>query len=222
MNIVFTKWDSRGEVHVLIDGKEYQFTVDAAMIPQWQRVAKYRPGKVFNEIKGTGKLMKEEGGDTMNTSAPKKAMNPVELVNNYKYAGFAADRELHVCPDCRQVYAARAARGKGKSNIGLVVKAAKKLYIFRKEGRKAIAACPCGFRRVEGGMESHSRQWLEEFGDNPITTKPENTPQVTEGPDVPSESCKCQAIRKDGTRCPNHVKPGTAYCGVHKNYKPNF
>jgi len=159
----------------------------------------------------------------MNTSAPKKAMNPVALVNNYKDAGFVADRDRHVCPDCRQVYAARAARGKGKSNIGLVVKAAKKLYIFRKEGRKAVAACPCGFRRVEDGMVSHSRQWLGEFGaEQSHASEPENTPQVAAAATPPPESCKCQAIRKDGTRCPNHAKPSTAYCGVHKNYKPNF
>ena len=158
-----------------------------------------------------------------NTPAPKKAMNHVELTNTYKNAGFVADLDRHVCPDCRQVYAARKARGKGEFNIGLVVKAAKKLYIFRKEGRKPIAACPCGFRKVEGGAVSHSRQWLEEFGaDRSHTSEPENTPQVAAATAPPSESCKCQAIRKDGTRCPNHTKPGTAYCGVHKNYKPSF
>lgn len=32
----------------------------------------------------------------------------------------------------------------------------------------------------------------------------------------------CMAVKKDGTGCTNKAKPGSRYCGVHKNHKPLF
>jgi len=51
-DIFFVAWDTKyGQIDVNIRGQRYVYRADPTFIPGWIRQAKYRPGRVLNDIK---------------------------------------------------------------------------------------------------------------------------------------------------------------------------
>lgn len=199
--INYLSWDSYGTVVVKINHVIYTYTVDAAMIPEWQRTAVHKPWKVFNEIKRTGSLQKrEEREDKM-----AKAMHRIQLVKSYEKVGYKADTKKCMCPDCYAVNVNRAGKNKKRSvDMDLMKKASRKVFLFHKDGSPSVAACPCGFRKTSDGKIQHSQQFIEEFGEKKAEVKPASNTAI------------CTAKKADGSPCTFKALPGSDRCGVHK------
>jgi hypothetical protein len=50
-NIQFLRWSSDGIVSVNINGNRYEYQADPVYFGNWQRLAKYKPFAVLNQIK---------------------------------------------------------------------------------------------------------------------------------------------------------------------------
>jgi hypothetical protein len=50
-DIDFASFMKTGEVTVYIDGKRYVYVTDAMHHPKWQKMLRYGPGRVLNDIK---------------------------------------------------------------------------------------------------------------------------------------------------------------------------
>ena len=60
LNFTITAWDMAGLVSVDINGVEYDYFVDALMIPDILALYERNPGKALNLLKTNGKLITKE------------------------------------------------------------------------------------------------------------------------------------------------------------------
>lgn len=70
-----------------------------------------------------------------------KVTSTYNLLKTYEEFGYKTNGRTYVCPDCLK----RVPKDRGET---LRRRASKKVFIFTKEGKPSVAACPCGFRRV--------------------------------------------------------------------------
>jgi len=63
LNFKIIAWDKAGFISVFINGKEYEYFIDAVFIPKILNISKFRPGKALNLLKQKGKIITTKTGD---------------------------------------------------------------------------------------------------------------------------------------------------------------